>query len=466
MTSVQPPPVNNNLTYWRKTSIIGKLIGVLAPWQEGSYLLQYGDILATVIICLVIIAAPFTSNTLVGVLLLAGGGLWSLLTIAEVKNNHNQLTATHLWIFAYLLTLIVATAFSSLKIIALSGLIKFSLYLLFFALVSRTLRHPKLLSWVTTVYLLVSLIVSAYGIRQEIIGVEPLATWTDPNSVLANDTRVYSYLGNPNLLASYLIPAFAFSLAALIVWQTWIQKSLAGVAFAVNTACIYFTDSRAGWLALVATGVVFLLAFKFWWSDYLSPFWRKWLVPLAILAFLGLLGVAIVFVEALKIRVLSIFAGRGDSSNNFRLNVWKAAIVMIKDYPLTGIGPGNAVFNQIYPYYMQTKYTALSTYCIFLEVMSETGVFGLFSFLALIVATSIRGIKLIANLKITKNVQSMWVIASLATMAGLATQGIVDTVWYRPQINTLWWLCVGIITAIPFTLTQQQNSKSDQGLND
>ena len=312
----------------------------------------------------------------------------------------------------------------------------------------------------TTVYLLVSLIVSAYGIRQEFIGVEPLATWTDPNSPLANDTRVYSYLGNPNLLASYLIPAVAFSLAALIIWQTLSQKILAGFALSLNVACVYLTDSRGGWIALVATAVVFLLCFKFWWAEHLSPFWRKWLIPMTIIVFVGLLVVATVFVEPLRIRVLSIFAGRGDSSNNFRYNVWIAALQMLKDYPLIGIGPGNEVFNQIYPFYMQTKYTALSAYCVFLEIALETGIIGILSFMAMIVATVIRGINLIKHLKIQTNIQGMWIIAALASIAGLATQGLVDTVWYRPQVNTLWWLCVAIIAAIPFSSFSQKTENS------
>lgn len=440
------PPENASLLSWRKSSLLGRLIGLLSPWRSSSYLLNYADIIATILICLVIIAAPFTNNSLVGLILFAGGGFWGLLTIAEI--NKNQITSIHLWLFAYWLISAVATAFSPLKAEALSGFIKFTLYLLFFALASHTLRKPKYLSWVTTFYLLISLIVSAYGVRQEFIGVDPLATWTDPTSPLADDTRVYSYLGNPNLLSSYLIPAVAFSLVALIVWKTLSQKILAGFALCINIACIYFTDSRGGWLALVTTAVVFLLCFKFWWAEYLSPFWRKWLIPITILSFLALLGIAVLISEPLQIRILSIFQWREDSSNNFRINVWMAVLAMLKDHPLIGIGPGNEVFNKMYPLYMQTKYTALSAYCIFLEIALETGILGIFSFLAMIVATVIRGLKLIRSFKIINNIQAMWVIASLASMTGLATQGLFDTVWYRPQVNTLWWLCVAIIAAI------------------
>ncbi len=440
----------------RKSSLIGNLVGFLSSWRSSSYLLSYSDVIATILVCLVIISAPFTSNTLVGVILLAGGGFWGLLTISEIKKN--QITAIHLWIFAYWLISVVATAFSPLKVAAFAGLVKFTLYLLLFALASKIFDREKFRSFILTIYLLVSLIVSAYGIRQRFIGVKPLATWTDPTSALADTTRVYSFLGNPNLLSGYLIPAVAFSVVALIVWKTKPQKILAGFALIINIACVYFTGSRGGWLALVGTGIAFLLGFKFWWSEYLSPFWRKWLIPGAIASFLGIIAIGMIFVEPLRLRVFSLFSWRGDSSNNFRINVWISALQMLQDYPLIGIGPGNQVFNQIYPLYMQTKFTALSAYCVFLEIALETGLIGLFIFLGGIGATFKRGMVLIKKMKPNQDLQAMWVLGAMASLAGLATQGLFDTVWYRPQINTLWWLCVAVIAAVYSTKVAEREN--------
>ena len=118
-----------------------------------------------------------------------------------------------------------------------------------FALSAQILRSPKLCNWIITSFLLTALMVSAYGIRQEFFGVQQLATWNDPSSALANDTRVYSYLGNPNLLGGYLLPAIALSVAAVFIWQGWIQKTLAVIMVGCNSACLYFTDSRGAWLA-------------------------------------------------------------------------------------------------------------------------------------------------------------------------------------------------------------------------
>jgi len=449
--------VSNPLSQWRKTSLIGKSVGLLSNWHHTSYLLQYSDAIASMLVCILLILAPFSSTTFIGVMLLAISSFWLLLTIAET--NPNQITSIHLWIFFYWLASIISTAFSPLKTASFSGLVKFSLYLVFFALCARIFKHKKLLEWIATTYLLISLIVSGYGIRQKIIGVTPLATWTDTILQTADLTRVYSYLGNPNLLGGYLLPAIALGLGALILWKTIPQKALALVIVVTNITCIYFTGSRGAWLALIALLFTFLLGLNYWWAEYLSPFWRKWLVPIILGIFSLLIITAIILVEPLRLRILSMFSWRGDSSNNFRINVWYAVFQMMQDYPITGIGLGNQVFNQIYPLYMKTNFTALSSYSIFLEIPLETGIIGITFFMGILVSVLKRAMAEIKMFKEANKTIGIWIIASLAALVGLATQGVFDTVWFRPQINTLWWLLIGIIAAYP--LNAMENRKID-----
>jgi putative inorganic carbon (HCO3(-)) transporter len=273
---------------------------------------------------------------------------------------------------------------------------------------------------------------------------------------LAQDTRVYSYLGNPNLLGGYLLPAIALSLAALFVWQSWLQKALALGMLAINSACLYFTDSRGAWLGMAILLAVFLLLLRYWVQDYLPYFWRVWLLPLVFGSLGGLLIVAFFLVEPLRLRILSIFAGREDSSNNFRINVWEAVFKMIRDYPLTGIGPGNEAFNKVYPRYMNSRYPALSAYSIFLEHLVEMGYLGLGCFLWLIVVTFDRGIRQLNLLRRRGNLQGFWLMAALAAVAGMLVQGLFDTVWYRPQVNLLWWLMLAIVASHYDNFTKPQ----------
>ena len=47
---------------------------------------------------------------------------------------------------------------------------------------------------------------SVLALRQLYASTDELAGWADPNSVSAGTIRIYGPLGNPNLLAGYLLP--------------------------------------------------------------------------------------------------------------------------------------------------------------------------------------------------------------------------------------------------------------------
>jgi putative inorganic carbon (HCO3(-)) transporter len=436
---------NLQLDRWRGGSYFYRLIGSLGNWRSGSWLLQWSESIGALLVSIVLVLAPFVSTELIGVLLFAVAGYWLLVTIAD--DDRTGITPIHILIFFYWCIATIAIAFSPVKFAAFSGWRKLTLYLIFFALSARLFRSSRITSWVTTIFLLVALVVSCYGFQQEIFGAPQLATWNDPNSAMAKDSRVYSYLGNPNLLSSYLLPAISFSLAAVFLWQSWIQKALAVVMLFVNTACLYFTDSRGGWVAAVALIVVFCLCLRFWWGEYLPQWARKWLLPIVFGGLALALGVGILLLEPLRLRVFSIFVGREDSSTNYREHVWASVHKMIRDRPFLGIGPGNEAFNKVYPRYMDSRYSALSAYSIWLETIVETGYVGFSCFAWIIIVTINRAITQIIRWRPTHDRQGLWLIAAIAAMTGLMVQGCFDTVWYRPQVNTLWWMMVGLIAS-------------------
>ena len=425
------------------------LVGLLSSWRQTSILLRWGDAIAVALLSLVYILAPFVSNELIGLLLVACVGFWLLLTISDEPANSNAegITPIHLLIFLYWGIATIATSLSPVKKAAFAGWTKLTLYLLLFALCARLLKSSRIRSWLIAVYLHISLIVSVNGLRQWFFGAKALATWVDPESSLSKTTRVYSYLGNPNLLAGYILPAVILSFIAIFAWRSGFTKALALTMFIVNSACLILTFSRGGWIGLVASFLVLLVLLLYWWSIYMPPFWRTWSLPILLIS-LGTVSVlAVLFVPPVRERVLSIFAGRGDSSNNFRINVWMAAIEMIKDRPVIGIGPGNSAFNQIYPLYQRPNFTALSAYSVFLEIAVETGLIGFVCFIWLLIVTFNSGLVQLRRLRQQRNVQGLWLIAGIVTLVGMLGHGVVDTVWYRPQVNTLWWLMVGLVAS-------------------
>lgn len=432
---------------WIRYSLLWRCLSPLRSWRQHSAILQWGTELSVCVLSILFAIAPFVATNYIGLVQIGGAGLWLLLTLSEDAPQPYRISPVHALLGLYWLFAALSTALSPVRREALSGLIELTLYLITFALLERTVRSERWRSWLITVYLFAAFVVTLYGIRQWFFGAEALATWVDPDSSMANTTRVYSYLGNPNLLASYLLPAVPFSLSAVFAWRNWGAKLLAAVMFLANAICIVLTFSRGGLMALVMALALSGALLLYWILPRLPKFWQVWAFPVLIGGGAVLLAIAILVVAPLRERVLSIFISRKDSSNNFRINVWDAVKEMIRDRPLTGIGPGHDAFNKIYPLYQRPKFSALSAYSIYLEHLVEYGVFGFTCFIALLVTLFQQGWVRIQALRQTSSPSGLWLIASLAGMAGLLAQGIFDTVWYRPQVFTLWWLMAAIVTS-------------------
>lgn len=450
-----------HLTKWQQGSYLHQFAGWLSSWRQGSWLFQWSEVIGAGLISILFLLAPYVSTALIGVLLIAVTMFWILNTVTESQTT--TITPVHILVFIYWCVATIATAFSPVKSAAVTGWVNLTLYLVLFALAAQIMRVSQLCNWVITSFLLTALMVSSYGVRQEFFGVQQLATWNDPTSALANDTRVYSYLGNPNLLGGYLLPAIALSVAAVFVWRGWMPKTLAILMVITNSACLYFTDSRGAWLAMAVLVGILLVLLYYWWQKYLPRWWQVWFLPLVFGSLGGLFLVAFIVVEPLRIRLLSIFAGREDSSNNFRINVWEACFRIIKDYPLIGIGPGNDAFNQIYPRYMNARYPALSAYSVYLEHIVEMGYLGFSCFIWLLAVTFNHGVRQLTRLRRRRNQQGLYLIGAIAATASLAFHGFVDTVWYRPQINTVWWLLLAIIASFydDYRLSNEENCELD-----
>ncbi len=433
------------LHQWRQVSVVHRLLGFLRQWRQGSALLPWGDVIGLILIAVLLVLSPYVSTTLIGVLLLACAGFWMLLTLSDEAGE--GLTPIHLVVVVYWGAMALATALSPVKAAALQGLVKLTLNLVLFLLMARVIRQPRLRTGLITVYLLTALVVSVYGLRQWFFGADALATWVDPTSNLAGTTRVYSYLGNPNLLAGYLIPAVMLSGAAIFAWSRWMPKALAVVLALTHTACLVLTFSRGGWLGFIAGSFVLLVLLVQFWSVRFTAFWQRWALPVLVGGSAAFVVLAVVAVDPLRDRVMSMFVGRQDSSNNFRINVWAGVLDMIRDRPILGIGPGNDAFNKVYPLYQRPRYTALSAYSVFLEIAVEAGLVGLAAFLWLMVVVFGQGWRQLQHLREQQSVQGYWLIAALAALAGMLTHGLVDTVWYRPQVSTLWWLMMALVAS-------------------
>jgi putative inorganic carbon (hco3(-)) transporter len=432
---------------WIRYSLLWRCFNPLRTWRQHSALLQWGTELSVCLLSVLFAIAPFVATNYIGIVEIGVAGLWLLLTLSEDAPQPRKLSPVHALLGLYWLCAGLSTALSPVKREALSGLGELTLYLIVFALVERTVRIARWRNWLITVYLFTAFIVTLYGIRQWFFGAEALATWVDPDSSFVNTTRVYSYLGNPNLLSSYLLPSVPLSFSAMLVWRNWGPKLLAATMFLANSICIVLTFSRGGWMALVMALAISSLLLLYWILPKLPKFWRRWAFPLLLGGGTLFLALALLLVAPLRDRVLSIFIGRKDSSNNFRLNVWEAVKNMIRAHPIVGIGPGHGPFNKIYPLYQRPKFSALSAYSIYFEHLVEFGILGFTCFIAILITLFHQGWIRIQALRQEASPSGFWIIAALSGMGGLLVQGAFDTVWYRPQVFTLWWLLAAIVTS-------------------
>ena len=386
---------------------------------------------------------PLADRGGLGLLISACSVLW-LVWCLSAPPSSKPLGAINGWLLAYLALALLATGFSPVPAAAAKGLFKLLSYLGVYALMRRLLDEaPRWWDRLLAGLLLGELITTVIGLRQLYGNTTELARWADPNSVADGTQRIYSSLENPNLLAGYLIPILPLALVALLRWKSPWLRLFALTSFVLGAVAMLFTYSRGGWigmvLALAVLGLLLLLRF----SRLLAAPLKRWLPPLVIAFVVLALVVAAVKVEPLRVRLMSMAAGREDSSNNFRINVWLAAIEMIQDRPWLGIGPGNTIFNLIYPLYQQPRFTALSAYSVPLELAVETGIPGLLAVFGLLI-TSLK----IGFSQIHRDLfLSLPCLGAIAALVGLAGHGFVDTIFFRPEVQISGWFVLATLGA-------------------
>ena len=414
--------------------------GILGDASEGP-LGSRLSLIAGSVLCVLLAAMPFVTRAGLSLLILSSGLLWLVWSLCLPAGRIGRISG---WLLLMLGIAVLATGFSPVTPAAFKGLLKLISYLGVYALLRQLLEQAPLW-WDRLVASLLGgeLLSSVLAIRQLYGDTSELARWADPNSVADGTIRVYGPLENPNLLAGYLIPILPIALIALLRWRSWPQRLFAASALLLGSSALFLSYSRGGWLGMVAAlgAAVLLLVLR--QTRHWPPLWRR-LFPLLLIAVaVCVLVVAVTQIEPLRIRVMSLAAGRGDSSNNFRINVWLAAIEMIQERPWLGIGPGNSAFNLIYPLYQQPKFNALSAYSVPLELLVEGGIPNLIAALGLLFASLRAGLSQLKG-------ESNWALpalAAVAAIAGLCVQGATDTIFFRPEVQLSGWFCLATLSA-------------------
>lgn len=133
-----------------------------------------------------------------------------------------------------------------------------------------------------------------------------------------------------------------------------------------------------------------------------------------------------------------------DMSNLERLNRWSCAIRMFKEKPIFGWGPGTYMF-QYAPFQYTSEKTLISTnmsdlgnaHSEYLGPLSESGIFGLISFLIIIVTTTVTGLN---AYKYSKDKEMKILVLTL--LLGLFTyyfHGLLNNFLDTDKASALFW---------------------------
>ncbi|HRQ39342.1 MAG TPA: O-antigen ligase family protein [Chloroflexota bacterium] len=254
---------------------------------------------------------------------------------------------------------------------------------------------------------------------------------------------------HPNIMATLLLLLMPLALAfCLVYWPGHLKRTavpffIAAFASLLIGMTLLLTRSRGGYLA-AAMSVILLL----WWMR-----WRKTAVLLTLIASIVAIWLATAVTPAPSQEITDT------STMAFRLYVWRTALIVVADFPFTGVGMGtfNDVASRLYPFPPTTNPGAHN---LFLQVAIDLGLFGLIAYISLVLLTLTMGSR---ALQIYRQRQDNSMIAisggSLAGFIGMLLHGLVDNTVWGTRMSFVPWLIVGLITAVFLSAWQKNSAK-------
>ncbi len=228
------------------------------------------------------------------------------------------------------------------------------------------------------------------------------------------------------------------------------------LVLAVFIAGIILSYSRAAWVSIIVAIIV-------WIVIKLKISFRSIIISIFIL--IGSLTLLqdqiLVYLQKNSVEsssnlvehVYSISNITSDVSNLERINRWNCAIQMFRHKPFLGFGPGTYMFNYA-SFQLKTNRTLISTnagdlgnaHSEYLSAASESGIFGLITFLSIIVTvfyTAINSYKRLSDKRFKALI--------LAAITGLVTyyiHGFLNNFLDTDKLSVPFWGFTGIIVAI------------------
>lgn len=269
------------------------------------------------------------------------------------------------------------------------------------------------------------------GILQKFTGQFSLA----PNEI--KQGRVSGVYNSANALALYLGPIILLNFVQILKNKS-IKRIGYILSFLILAVALVFTRSRGGQVGLTFGFLTFGYLLLINRSKQLKRFW--YLLP----TILVLISIVVVGIYYNNHQFLPPNYGNsysGGDTLQIRYYIWSSTIQMLKDHPIFGVGLDG--FKTVYTnQYRVPEFQEEFQYPhnIFLNFWSETGLFGLFSFLLLLFSAA--GLVL---RKLKNNKNKYLGFGLVAVIVYWLVHGLVDVPYFKNDLSLEFWIVIAFI---------------------
>ena len=237
-------------------------------------------------------------------------------------------------------------------------------------------------------------------------------------------SRANSTFTNPVFFAIFIIMVIPFAVYCLFELKDKRLRALSFFCLACMVCGIALSYTRSAYLALAAVVVVMIFMGK------------RQAICVAVLSPLMLFA----FPSGVYKRLLSIFDFT-DVSISTRLNIWEAAVDIIKENPVFGIGTGFEPFRKI----LVEEYSIKQPHAhnIALQTLVENGAIGLLLLAVFAVYFLVEMIKICRKSKKFKALG----VTFIASAAGLFVCSVTDYPFYGPKLLQYFFIIAGLSQA-------------------
>ena len=303
-------------------------------------------------------------------------------------------------------------------------------FMAFYFVVINTIKTKKQLLSLLTVFSISGLFVCVYGILQYLFGWNVNQAWMDEEMFSDIKMRIYSTLENPNVLGEYILLVLPVTIALMWKKRGFFAKAVFAGISAIMGVALILTFSRGCWIGIMASAAIFV-------TFAAGKLWGLMLLVLPI--------IPMVLPESIINRFASI-GDMKDSSTSYRVYIWMGTLLMLKDFWLSGVGPGTEAFTEVYPFYSYSAIVAPHSHNLFLQIMVESGILGITVFAVLLVAF-VRRLASAYQFQGKFGELSVAIVGIGAAIIGFLVQGLFDNCFYNYRVFMIFWSVLALGTA-------------------